>query len=77
MSLESTAKKLRSVMALDTRSEAGFDGSVDSTGPGSSNSPVPAPNNQAIFRTGFKPPTRTRTFAGLDIGTGLRPSPAA
>ncbi|MDX1971795.1 MAG: cell division protein FtsA [Candidatus Sumerlaeia bacterium] len=69
MSLESTAKKLRSVMALDTRSEAGFDGSVDSLGLGSSNSPVPAPNNQAIFRTGFKPPTRTRTFAGLDIGT--------
>lgn len=64
MSLLNTAQKLRSAMSLDSAEISQSVESLSNLGPTGQ-----VPSNQAVFRTGFKPPTRTRTFAGLDIGT--------
>lgn len=53
MSLQEKAQKLRNSLNFERESPK----------------PDSAPPNQAIFRTGFKPPTKTRMFTGLDIGT--------
>ncbi|MGF1573542.1 MAG: cell division protein FtsA [Sumerlaeia bacterium] len=69
MSLINTAQKLRSAMKLEQQSLLDQEGNhLDPSSP-DQQSIDNVPSNQAVFRTGFKPPSRTRTFAGLDIGT--------